>query len=195
MAKSSIRKQIINARALLEHDARRMVIEGPSPERFAKGHFARLVPPTDGKTSARRVYRDIHADAVLRMRADKVIGDTELAAAIRFAELARRAMGPVRLAASGLCDRVDGTLVDDDAQAGRDLDVQNKWKSVKAALRQNEFRVLVEILYFEKNLSQAGMKVFGERWRGENARNAAVGAVVENALEGLVRLWGLKIGG
>ncbi|MDQ7020080.1 MAG: hypothetical protein Q9M33_13070, partial [Robiginitomaculum sp.] len=193
-AKSSIQKQISKARETLKRDAASVVMDGPTPERFAKGAFTRVVPPARDKTSARRVYRDMHADAVLRMRADEVIGDIELAAAIRFAELARRAMGPVRLASSGMHDRVDGSVVDDDAQAARDIHARKEWAAVKATLRRQEYRVLVEILYFENNLSQAGMKMFGERWRGVHARNAAVSALVETGLEGLVRLWGLKIG-
>ena len=187
--KKSIRKKMKNQNQHFCDDP-----AGPTAERAARGKFERVIPDGLLAGGGRRVWRDLHADAVLRMHADQVIGDIELAAAIRFAELARRAMGPVRLARSGMVDRVDGAGADDEAITARALQARKEWRAVKAALRAGERRVLIEILYFEHTLGQAAVKMFGARWAGANARNAAANVLLQSALEGLVRHWGLKGG-
>jgi len=166
----------------------------PTAERLGKGKFARIIPPDMKAGGVRRVLRDLHADPVMRLHADEVIGDIELAAAIKFAELARRAMGPVRLASSGMQGRVDCAGLDDDAQAARDIHARREWDAVRAALRENEFRVLVEILYIGSTIGQSAAAMFGKRWRAKHRREGAVSVLIQGALEGLVKHWGMKGG-
>ena len=130
----------------------------------------------------------------MAMRAKDLIGDNELAVAVKFAELAVRAMGPVRLAASGLHTRVDGAGADDDAQAARDIHLRREWEAACAVLDRDEKYVLLEILYHERTVGDVAKAMFGGVWKTPQNRNGYTMGLIARGLKALVRHWITKGG-
>lgn len=164
----------------------------PTAERLSRGKFKRVVPDDAG--DVRRVLKDLHADAVMKLHETGAIGDNELAAAVKFAGLASRynqQIGAPRMAAASLDGRVDGTHHDESHQAQRDLKLKADYHAAVNVLLPAERLMLTEILFEGRTIQQAAPKVVGTIYKTRQQQGPGAAMLVSTGLQRLAQHWGM----